>query len=179
MPFTTNNIEDITILDEYIDIDRENELLSIIDAQQWNHKLSRRVQHYGWKDNCKNKKDYFGPIPQWLNTTIESLEKIFEIKPNQVVINEYLPGQGVIAHTDCLHCFGPTIASLSLISPVQMDFSKPGKPLHPILLKHRSLCVLQGEARYEWKHGIAKRTRDSEFGLIRQRRVSLTFRNVL
>lgn len=54
----------------------------------------------------------------------------------------------------------------------------------PMLLERRSVAVMHGEARYEWKHEIAKRKSDPEFsgeGKRRQRnrRLSLTFRKVL
>ena len=51
----------------------------------------------------------------------------------------------------------------------------------PILLEPRSLVVMRGPARYEWTHGIPKRKQDIFNGqtLIRERRLSITFRNVI
>ncbi len=63
-----------------------------------------------------------------------------------------------------------------------MDFSKPetsektSKLLEPL-----SLLVIKNDARYKWQHAIAARKTDKIDGQIftRQRRVSLTFRNVI
>jgi alkylated DNA repair dioxygenase AlkB len=100
--------------------------------------------------------------------------------PDQVIINEYLPGQGISPHTDCIPCFGKTIASLSLGSPCVMDFCK-GIEKHSLMLERRSLLVLLDGARYEWQHGILARKTDKHDGQIinRTRRLSLTFRNVI
>jgi alkylated DNA repair dioxygenase AlkB len=47
-------------------------------------------------------------------------------------------------------------------------------------LEHRSLLVLTGPARFEWRHSIPARKSDEFEGrrLPRNRRVSLTYRNV-
>jgi alkylated DNA repair dioxygenase AlkB len=59
-----------------------------------------------------------------------------------------------------------------------MDFSnqKTSKLLEP-----QSLLVMKNDARYKWQHGIAARKTDKIDGqfFTRQRRVSLTFRNVI
>ena len=51
-----------------------------------------------------------------------------------------------------------------------------------IWLPPRSIVVLTGEARYVWKHSIAKRVQDQVINESkprpRERRISLTFRNI-
>ena len=44
----------------------------------------------------------------------------------------------------------------------------------------RSLVLLHGDARFKWRHGIAKRHSDTWNGqkTKRQRRVSITFRTI-
>ncbi len=100
--------------------------------------------------------------------------------PDQAIINEYAPGQGIASHIDCVPCFDDVVISLSLAAPVVMDLKQ--KEHHvPILLEARSLLVLRGEARYQWTHGIAKRQQDTIDGQVipRERRLSVTFRNVI
>lgn len=101
---------------------------------------------------------------------------------DQVIINEYKPGQGISSHIDCEPCFEDTIVSLSLGSGCIMDFtSKFNKTQKiPVWLEPRSLVILSGEARDAWLHGIAARKTDAWNGrkCERQRRVSLTFRKV-
>ena len=50
-----------------------------------------------------------------------------------------------------------------------------------VLLEERSLVVLSGEARYQWKHSIPFQNFDviGGFEIPRRRRLSLTFRNVI
>jgi alkylated DNA repair dioxygenase AlkB len=107
---------------------------------------------------------------------------LFDETPDQIIVNEYQPGQGISAHIDCVPCFADTIASLSLGSSCVMDFthSKTGDK-SSLLLEPRSLLVLTGDARYVWQHAIAGRKTDRHNGQIiqRARRVSLTFRKVI
>ena len=98
-----------------------------------------------------------------------------------MIANEYLPGQGISAHVDCVPCFSDRIASLSLLSPCEMVFrnGKQGDRLSAIL-EPRSLLILSGAARYEWTHEIPARKSDEVNGerRPRTRRISLTFRTV-
>lgn len=108
-------------------------------------------------------------------------EGSFASLPDQVIANEYLPGQGISAHVDCEPCFGADIASLSLISSCEMQFCGPGRgETRAVILPPRSLLVLGGEARQYWTHAIPARRSDLIDGVrtMRQRRVSLTFRTM-
>lgn len=122
-------IAGLRYLPDFIDADTESTLIATIDQQPWLHDVKRRVQHYGWRYDYKARgitQDLrIGAIPNWLAGLCERLsaEDIFTHTPDQVIINEYLPGQGISAHVDCIHCFGDTIASLSLGSACVMDFS--------------------------------------------------------
>ena len=122
-----------------------------------------------------------GDIPEWLSWLCNRLsdESIFKETPNQVIINEYMPGQGIAPHVDYLSNYGNTVASLSLGSPVVMDFISEEKKKISHLLEPRSLFVLSGSARFNWKHGIAPRKMDHFLGTVitRGRRLSCTFRN--
>lgn len=107
---------------------------------------------------------------------------IFPAVPDQVIVNEYEPGQGISAHIDCVPCFDGTIASLSLGSSCVMEFlNARTRGKREILLDERSLIVLSGEARYDWTHAIPGRKSDMINGqkMYRLRRASLTFRNVI
>lgn len=79
-------------------------------------------------------------------------------------------------------CFADTILSVSLLSPCVMAFehAASGEAVS-LMLEPRSLLVLQGEARYQWKHSIPARKTDHHEGgqVVRGRRISLTFRNVV
>jgi len=170
-----------------------------IDKQPWLSDLHRRVQHYGWRYDYRartiSRDMEIGPLPDWLREIADLLyqkrspdgKRYFEATPNQVIVNEYEPGQGIAMHVD-RHCFGPTIATISLGDDWQMEFLRVGssaynKHREHMLLEQGSALVLTGEARNTWMHGIATRKSDPDPDIAgkrrnRQRRISLTFRTV-
>ena len=181
-------ISGLTYIADFIDAATEAALIQTIDAQPWITEMKRRVQHYGYRYDYKARSVTndlrIGVLPDWLQTYAGRLQQagLFAEMPDQVIINEYQPGQGISAHIDCVPCFTDTIASLSLSSPCVMDFthSKTGEK-SSLLLEPRSLLVLSGDARYAWQHAIAGRKNDRYNGQIieRKRRISMTFRKVL
>ncbi|MDZ8239996.1 MAG: alpha-ketoglutarate-dependent dioxygenase AlkB [Nostoc sp. ChiQUE01a] len=180
-------ISGLKYISEYITENEHDKLLENIDQQTWMTNLKRRVQHYGYKYDYKKRSldssMYLGHIPNWiLNFAIRlDDDKFLQKVPDQIIINEYQPGQGISGHIDCPSCFDKTIISLSFGSSCIMQFTneKTFEKI-PILLYPRSLIVLEGAARYEWKHGIPPRKIDRYEGkeFIRTRRVSMTFRNI-
>ncbi len=162
-------------------------LLAAIDASTWRADLKRRVQHYGWRYDYRERRVTndmrLGPLPEWLLPAAEAVGALtdFDRRPDQVIVNEYLPGQGISAHVDCEPCFGPAIASLSLGGRAEMAFrhQKSGER-RSLMLEPLMLLILSGEARYDWTHEIPARKSDFVGGerQARSRRVSLTFRTV-
>ncbi len=181
-------ISGLTYIPDFISAQEQDFLLSQINQQRWLTDLKRHVQHYGYKHDYKARAvgndAYLGPLPDWVSPISKKLhnDNIFPSVPDQVIVNEYLPGQGISAHIDCVPCFSETIASLSLESPCIMEFSnlKTGEKKSTVL-EDRSLIVLSSPARYEWQHAIPARKSDIISGIKteRTRRVSLTFRNVI
>jgi len=182
------DIEELTYIPHFITANEEMNLVSQINAQPWLHDLKRRVQHYGYKYDYKARgidpEMYLGPLPYWLENLSQRLhqQSFSPEKPDQVIVNEYQPGQGISAHIDCAPCFGETIASLSLGSGAIMQLSNPvTSEKHDIYLEPCSLIILQGSARFEWQHAIPARKSDKVDGIkiSRSRRLSLTFRRVI
>lgn len=171
---------------DFITAQAEQSLIQIVDGLTWvTEQTTRRVQHYGYRYDYKAKQItpdmYLGPLPEFLEqmAAIISAAGYFNSIPNQVIVNEYQPGQGIGKHIDCHPCFGPTVASISLGSPIVMEFVNDdfGDKLEH-LLEPRSLLVLTGESRYRWSHEIRKRLVDKDWRVQRKRRISLTFRTV-
>jgi alkylated DNA repair dioxygenase AlkB len=171
----------------YIDETEQRILLDTIDRQHWLTDLKRRVQHYGYRYDYRARmvtpELYLGPLPDWLTPLANRLHRdgLFSAIPDQAIINEYLPGQGVSAHVDCVPCFGREIASLSLGSACIMEFTHPHYTKKTRVLEPCSLFVLSGPARYEWQHCIPARKSDmiSNIKVNRARRISITFRKVV
>jgi len=177
----------LTYLENYIPEDKAGRLVKEIDAVPWRTDLKRRVQHYGYRYDYKARKarrdDYLGPLPELFQQLAERLtdEGHFQTVPEQMIVNEYQPGQGISAHVDCQPCFGETIASLSLLSACVMRFASQKSSKHmDLLLQPDSLLVMAGEARHDWTHAIPARKTDLVKGqrFQRTRRISLTFRQM-
>lgn len=171
----------------YLTIAEEASLVAWIDAAPWRDDLRRRVQHYGYRYDYKarraRREDHLGPLPEWLDPILLKLcaDGLFAQRPDQVIVNEYLPGQGISAHVDCEPCFGDCIASISLLSGCMMTFTELGTMnAAQVYLEPCSLLHMQGPARSNWTHAIPARKSDVLSGgsVLRTRRVSLTFRTM-
>lgn len=173
---------------DFVAAPEEAACIAALDSGAWDTTLKRRVQHFGYRYDYRARAvtadAYLGPLPDWLEALCSRLVEggHFARRPDQVIANEYLPGQGISAHVDCEPCFGGTIASLSLLSACEMVFrhADAGEK-RAVVLEPGSLLVMSGPARYDWTHEIPARTSDVIGGerRARGRRVSLTFRNVM
>ena len=183
---TNYEIPGLSLMENYLSLDQERVLIRLVDGLPWLEDLKRRVQHYGYKYDYRFRKIdlsmKIGPLPGWAQQLAIRMRSdgYFKDIPDQLIVNEYLPGQGIAPHIDCKPCFEDSIVSISLWSDVIMDLAK-NTTKRSIHLPARSLLALQGESRYEWTHGIRGRKRDLIDGhtRIRRRRVSLTFRRVV
>jgi alkylated DNA repair dioxygenase AlkB len=174
----TPEIPGLQLRKNYVTPAQEVELVAAIDGLPWDTTWDRRRQPYGaGYGQSRNASD---PIPSWGLELIDRMHRdgISERAFDQMLINEYLPGQGIAMHCD-YEPFDRTVTSLSLLSSCVMDFrhAETGQRA-AVLLEPRSLLVLCDEARYEWLHGIARRKKDFWRGEVipRARRLSVTCR---
>ncbi|MDJ0842461.1 MAG: alpha-ketoglutarate-dependent dioxygenase AlkB, partial [Acidobacteriota bacterium] len=104
----------------FLSLREQKMLLHQVDALPRLSDLKRRVQHYGYKYDYKARaidhRMRIGDLPPWAQALGERLidEAGLPALPDQLIINEYQPGQGISAHTDCVPCFDSHIESLSL-----------------------------------------------------------------
>ena len=94
---------------------------------------SRMIQHYGYKYNYKshNHKELGTPIPDIFSELIQTLQqKVQELQLtdssysfNQVIVNNYNPGQGISKHTD-IKSYGAVIGCYTIGSGATMRFRK-------------------------------------------------------
>jgi alkylated DNA repair dioxygenase AlkB len=161
---------------------RDEEMLLVATSDgAWSSHWSRRTQFFGARYTPIERPDEPDrPMPQWADLLLRvGVERgLFDRLPNQMGINEYLPGQGIAAHVDY---FGGSVASLTLGGGCVMDITRSELSLRVSLwLAPRSIVLLTGPARTVWKHGIARRLSDEVLGrsVRRLRRVSITLRDV-
>ncbi|GAB4143011.1 MAG: alpha-ketoglutarate-dependent dioxygenase AlkB [Planctomycetaceae bacterium] len=179
-----SGVPGLTFWPGFLSENEQYNLLREIDSREWQTDLRRRVQHYGYKYDYKARKIdpsmYVGPLPPF---AVEVGHRLFEQcltaeLPDQVIINEYLPGQGITPHIDCEPCFKDFIATISLGSECTMDLTNiESSETQHVRLPVGSCLVFSGDARFIWKHGIKARKTDK--GIRRGRRVSMTFRTVI
>ncbi|RKP18753.1 alkylated DNA repair protein [Rozella allomycis CSF55] len=179
----------------FITEDEEKYILDYIDGNPWtgrgmgaNPQMKRLTQHYGYtfsyQNRCVDNNSKALEIPKFCDTMFPRMKEYglpLSSEPfNMVIVNEYLPGQGIMPHVDA-PIFGKCIASLSLLSPCVMKFERVDKlDDFRIMLEPRSLIVMQGDARYIYKHSISKNLQENFNGetIERKRRISLTFRSL-
>ena len=186
----------IIYIPNFITMDEEQNIVRNLDNSKWSEQLQRRVQHFGIVFDYHNKtvgdvaKD---PFPSWTCDLVDRIEHYVEethacrIKLDQLTCNEYKPGIGISSHCDTHTPFGDFIPVVSLLEPIAFDMSPDptlnGYPARVSLwIEPRSLFIMSGEARYGWKHAIAKRLSDTDpqgHRIARTRRISLTFREVV
>lgn len=188
---------------EFITPEEESALVVMLDAGDWlTHLLSRKQQFFGLvyyhtmhdvdalqpgDDRAKSGQP-MEMLPPWLLPRVRKTGAFSQPDSpiNQVAANNYTGTNGISPHVEDPECFGPNLATLSLISPTQMALTRaPMEPVardqdrvkgadagdkHParrgngeddgdwikILLEPRSLMVMRGESRYAFKHGIRR-----------------------
>jgi len=148
---------------------------------------TRKVIHYGYSyayDRSGIKK--IDEIPKFFKDIVDLDRVNANIEVNlcdedmeQLIINEYNPGQGIYPHIDHVKYFGPIIVCLTVGSGIGIDFSRKDNPnvKKTVFVEPGSLYIMSGDSRYKWKHGIRKAQYDN--GKKRGTRYSLTYRTVL
>lgn len=160
---------------------QEKELIDYLDGPQatWERvtesSTARRVQHYGYRYDYK-RRTVSGPthlIPEQWRSILG-----LGYQWNQVIVNEYDPGQGISAHIDA-PVYGDTIICYTLGSGATMRFTKPETgEVVDLYVTPRSVYIMSDVARYGWKHEMISRKTNTVDGqtIPRSRRISITLR---
>tara|TARA_B110000037_G_C17051077_1_gene477778 strand:+ start:836 stop:1381 length:546 start_codon:yes stop_codon:yes gene_type:complete len=175
----------LTLIENYINETEEINLIDIINNQSWNTTLKRLTQHYGYNYNYKSTKiNYISKLPIWLNPCISKIlnDKYTSERPDQIIINRYLPGEGISAHIDIPTIFKNKIYSLSLGSGCTMIFiNKYNNEIKNIYIPPKTLLIMEDDARYKYTHSIKSMKYDivNNNKIDRKTRYSITFRNII
>lgn len=169
----------------FFDQTLEEKLIKEIDAQIWLVDYSRRLQYYGFRNELEapyGLVTFPVPIPPIMYKFSQTLvsKKILLQQPDQVIVNEYSPGQGIRPHKD-RNYFENQICGVNLGSGCIMRFIRDKtKEVVDVEFPRFSIYVMQDEARKNWQHAIPPRKKDLVDGEIklRDRRLSITYRKV-
>lgn len=166
-----------------------------VPKPKWTCLSNRRLQDYGGVPHAK------GMIPEkmpdWLQVYVDKVDQLNVFngkKPNQVLVNEYLPNQGIMPHTDG-PLFDPTITTISCGSYTVLQFlqnDERRQKVCEILLERRSLVIVKDDMYSKYLHCIKENEEDVVSDCVnlqncgdkycdllkRTTRVSLTIRHV-
>ncbi|GFR57994.1 AlkB, alkylation repair homolog 4 [Elysia marginata] len=146
-----------------------------------NSQSGRRKQDYGPKVNFKRKKLKFAAFTglpsysQFLYERMKEQKRLADFEPVELCNLEYCSDRGahIDPHFDDSWLWGERLITLNLLSSSTLTFTSdkhPGVEVR-VPLPRRSLIVVQGAARHQWKHSIS---RDDITG----RRMAMTFREL-
>lgn len=190
----------IYYIPNFITAEEESHILKNVYSTpkpKWTNLSHRRLQDYGGVPHEKGLIPE--KIPDWLQIYTKKIDKlnIFEKPANQILINEYLPGQGIMPHTDG-PIFYPTIATVTCGSHTVLEFlenTENRDKVCELLLERCSLVIVKDDLYSKYLHSISERCSDvlsakcvnlnncgRQFDvgktLERSTRISLTIRNV-
>lgn len=163
-------------ISEFISDLEEQALLDKIPKPRWKQLSKRRLQT--WPSELAKNTLLDTSLPKWLIEPI--ITRIHSIpltasdpqkhmfsdsphgSPNHVLINEYLPGQGIMPHKDGA-AYHPVVCTVSLGSSICLDVygtkeegTTETEPKWKILQEPRSLLITTGEIYTDHLHGIAE-----------------------
>ncbi|KAM1752914.1 hypothetical protein ACFX1T_005408 [Malus domestica] len=137
--FKVGSVPTLIYIPDFITDNEQTMLLNKIyegPVSKWKSLKNRRLQNWGGIVHEKGLLPQ--DLPSWLTKiTCKIYEEsgLFPLPINHVLINEYLPNQGIMAHQDG-PAYYPVVAILSLESPVVMDFTP-----HSRLTLCKSTCA--------------------------------------
>nr|XP_016945873.1 alpha-ketoglutarate-dependent dioxygenase alkB homolog 6 [Drosophila suzukii] len=164
----------------FITSEEEQRILSHIERTpkpRWTQLLNRRLVNYGGVPHPNGM--IAEEIPEWLQSYVDKVNNlgVFESQnANHVLVNEYLPGQGILPHTDG-PLFFPIISTISCGAHTVLEFAKrednsaepeagedqspaPREVRFKLLLEPRSLLILKDTLYSDYLHAIAETSED-------------------
>jgi hypothetical protein len=137
---------------DLIDETFEQQLLAEIDSQTWIVDYARHLQYYGYRNELEDPYDLIPfpvEMPQLMRALSEQLvaNNIVQLQPDQVIVNEYVPGEGIRPHKDRDY-YENQICGVNLGSGCIMRFIRGNnQEVRYIEVPQRSVYVMQDDAR--------------------------------
>lgn len=182
------SVPGLYLFKNFLRTDIQEYYLNKIDANEWGKAgplAKRRVQQYGYKYGYtsrkvnQNEESGINPMPNWISsfTTALVTAGMFSSKPEQMIINEYEPGQGIGKHTDS-PTFKDIVFSLTLGSGATITYELPNHRSVDVYTEPGDFLIMSGPCRNVWTHVIKPQRQDYVNGkwIPRGRRISVTFR---
>ncbi|CAO2625972.1 Alpha-ketoglutarate-dependent dioxygenase alkB homolog 6 [Lemmus lemmus] len=137
---------------------------------KWTQLSGRKLQNWGGLPHPRGMVPE--RLPPWLQRYVDKVSDLSlfgGLPANHVLVNQYLPGEGIMPHEDG-PLYYPTVSTISLGSHTVLDFYEPRQPdddapvqqprpppqpITSLLVEPRSLLVLRSTAYTHLLHGIA------------------------
>ncbi|EFJ25952.1 hypothetical protein SELMODRAFT_98137 [Selaginella moellendorffii] len=123
--YVVGRVDSIFYIPDFITAAEQSFLLHQVNSapsSKWKTLTNRRLQNWGGIVESNGLVPQ--PLPSWLIKVTEKISSVTGLFPspiNHVLVNEYLPGQGIMLHQDGPSYF-PVVAILSLGAPTLMRF---------------------------------------------------------
>jgi len=188
-------LPDLFYIPDYLTLKEQKTLVSSIQksSSAWVQLSKRRLQNWGGVPHPSGMFEEMMPL--WLDNIATDLvdRDVFEKKPNQCLLNEYVPPKGIGLHNDG-PLYVPKVAILSLQSSAIIQFlpHESGPPVK-LILEPGSLMIFEKSFYTDYDHFIEDVAEDvidenvanmestkhaEESTIVRDSRLSLTLRSV-
>ncbi|RXM97379.1 Alpha-ketoglutarate-dependent dioxygenase alkB-like 4 [Acipenser ruthenus] len=178
----------VFLCEDFVSEEEEREMVQQMDLDEWKQSQSgRRKQDYGPKVNFKKRRlkaAGFSGLPGFSRLVVRRMKEqpvLKDFQPVEQCNLDYHPrrGSSIDPHLDDSWLWGERLVTLNLLSDTVLTMSRAstaepqctGGVEVSIPLPRRSLLVLYGEARFQWKHSIRRED-------VADRRVCSTFREL-
>lgn len=123
------DIGGLTLVQNFLSDDEQSAVIECIGQLEWSPVIKRKTMQFGYEYHYRsqNSRPEKGePIPDALKPICQRLkdEGYFEHLPDQIIVNHYEPNEGIGKHIDHPDFWGPSVASISLLSEWSMEFSR-------------------------------------------------------
>ena len=162
----STNVKGLYIINDFLDQEEETEIIKEMNKCKWidNRQGDRKVQVYGpYHDrHYKIIPNKYSKHPEWVKKLAKKVHdsindsnkhKLLDEKNCEVFVNQYKNFQGLQYHFDHLGTYDENIYGVSLNTNGFMGFKK-NKELYKVPISARSMYIMGGDSRKEYKHGI-------------------------
>lgn len=175
-------LEGVSVILGFVTDIEEQTIVAEIDRTIWKPSQSgRRKQDFGPQVNFKKKKlklDNFTGLPEFSKVLVERMwiqvPALSDFQPVELCNLDYIPerGSSIDPHFDDFWVWGERLVTLNLLSDTILTFSNDEHYMEvAVPMPRRSLIIVEGAARYKWKHAIKRQH-------IVSRRIAITLREL-
>ncbi|CAO2836819.1 unnamed protein product [Amaranthus hypochondriacus] len=174
--YVFGSVPTVIYIPDFINDTEQTQILNHVyqaPVSKWKTLKHRRLQNWG---GVVHEKGLIAQdLPPWLTRVTQRLYEelgIFPAAPNHVLINEYLPDQGIMPHQDGPAYF-PAAAILSLESPVVMNFTP-----HVKLSENNGTTESEVGSQNTERDAVVQSDTPSSFSLLLMPRSLLIFKDL-